>query len=44
MDDLTAKLKTASSEPLQLVEKNQCPQQELSSMKGMQKKCKTLEN
>uniref|UniRef100_A0A8C3VRQ4 Ankyrin repeat domain-containing protein 26 n=1 Tax=Catagonus wagneri TaxID=51154 RepID=A0A8C3VRQ4_9CETA len=43
IDDLTAKLETASSKCLHLDTKNQVLQQELSSMKVMQKKCKKLE-
>ncbi|XP_020920536.1 ankyrin repeat domain-containing protein 26 isoform X8 [Sus scrofa] len=43
IDDLTAKLETASSKCLHLDTKNQVLQQELLSMKVMQKKCKKLE-
>ncbi|XP_074181070.1 ankyrin repeat domain-containing protein 26 isoform X2 [Rhinolophus sinicus] len=44
IDDLTAKLEITSSERLRLDEKNQFLQQELLSMKGIQKKCEKLEN
>uniref|UniRef100_A0A452UK08 Uncharacterized protein n=1 Tax=Ursus maritimus TaxID=29073 RepID=A0A452UK08_URSMA len=43
VDDLTAKLETASSKCLQLDEKNQVLSQELLSMKELQKKCEKLE-
>ncbi|XP_054550799.1 ankyrin repeat domain-containing protein 26 isoform X7 [Talpa occidentalis] len=43
IDDLTAKLETASSNYLHVDAKNQVLQQELSSMKAMQKKCEKLE-
>ena len=42
-DDLTAELETASSKCLHLDAKNQVLQEELLSMKGMQKKCEKLE-
>ena len=42
IDDLTAELETASSKCLHLDAKNQVFQQELLSMKLMQKKCKKL--
>ncbi|ELR59036.1 hypothetical protein M91_11552, partial [Bos mutus] len=41
--DLTAELETASSKCLHLDAKNQVLQEELLSMKGMQKKCEKLE-
>ncbi|KAM5282410.1 ankyrin repeat domain-containing protein 26 isoform 2-T2 [Hipposideros larvatus] len=44
IDDLTAKLEIASAERLHLGEKNQFLQQELLSIKGIQKKCEKLEN
>lgn len=44
IDDLTVKLETASLKCLHLDEKNQFLQQELSSMKGIQKRCEKLEN
>ncbi|XP_029093605.1 ankyrin repeat domain-containing protein 26 isoform X5 [Monodon monoceros] len=43
IDDLTAELETASSKCLHLGAKNQVLQQELLSMKVMQKKCEKLE-
>ncbi|XP_012588223.1 PREDICTED: ankyrin repeat domain-containing protein 26 isoform X2 [Condylura cristata] len=43
IDDLTAKLETASSNYLHVDAKNQVLQQELSTMKAMQKKCEKLE-
>ncbi|XP_057160691.1 ankyrin repeat domain-containing protein 26-like [Ursus arctos] len=43
VDDLTAKLETASSKCLQLDEKNQVLSQKLLSMKELQKKCEKLE-
>jgi hypothetical protein len=43
IDDLTAELETASSKGLHLDAKNQVFQQELLSMKLVQKKCKKLE-
>ncbi|KAG8519330.1 Ankyrin repeat domain-containing protein 26, partial [Galemys pyrenaicus] len=43
IDDLTTKLETASSNYLHVDAKNQVLQQELSSMKAMQKKCEKLE-
>ncbi|KAI4537975.1 hypothetical protein MG293_011378 [Ovis ammon polii] len=43
IDDLTAELETASSKRLHLDAKNQVLQEELLSMKGMQKKCEKLE-
>ncbi|XP_057588802.1 ankyrin repeat domain-containing protein 26 isoform X7 [Hippopotamus amphibius kiboko] len=43
IDDLTAKLETASSKCLHLDAKNQVLQQELLSMKVMEKKCEKLE-
>nr|XP_058912648.1 ankyrin repeat domain-containing protein 26 isoform X2 [Kogia breviceps] len=43
IDDLTAKLETASSKCLHLDAKNQVLQQELLFMKVMQKKCEKLE-
>ncbi|XP_028350781.1 ankyrin repeat domain-containing protein 26 isoform X12 [Physeter macrocephalus] len=43
IDDLTAELETASSKCLHLDAKNQVLQQELLSMKVMQKKCEKLE-
>ena len=43
VDDLTAKLETASSKCLQLDEKNQVLSQKLLSMKEIQKKCEKLE-
>ena len=43
IDDLTAELETASSKCLHLDAKNQVLREELSSMKGMQKKCEKLE-
>uniref|UniRef100_A0A7N5JQX3 CCDC144C-like coiled-coil domain-containing protein n=1 Tax=Ailuropoda melanoleuca TaxID=9646 RepID=A0A7N5JQX3_AILME len=43
VDDLRAKLETASSKCLQLDEKNQVLSQELLSMKEIQKKCEKLE-
>ena len=43
IDDLTAELETASSKGLHLDAKNQVLQEELLSMKGMQKKCEKLE-
>ncbi|XP_016059424.1 PREDICTED: ankyrin repeat domain-containing protein 26 isoform X2 [Miniopterus natalensis] len=43
-DDLTAKLETASSKCIHLDEKNKFLQQELFSMKAIQKKCEKLEN
>ncbi|XP_019489629.1 PREDICTED: ankyrin repeat domain-containing protein 26 [Hipposideros armiger] len=44
IDDLRAKLEIASAERLHLGEKNQFLQQELLSIKGIQKKCEKLEN
>ncbi|XP_053778450.1 ankyrin repeat domain-containing protein 26 isoform X2 [Desmodus rotundus] len=43
-DDLTAKLETASSKCQRLDEKNKCLQQELLSVKALQKKCEKLKN
>ncbi|KAK1338693.1 hypothetical protein QTO34_019350 [Cnephaeus nilssonii] len=43
-DDLTAKLESASSQCIRLDEKNKFLQQELLSMKAIQKKCEKLEN
>ncbi|KAI5125071.1 Ankyrin Repeat Domain-Containing Protein 26 [Manis pentadactyla] len=43
IDDLTAKLETSSSKCLHLDARNQVLQQELLSMKAMQKKCEKLE-
>ncbi|EPQ14133.1 Ankyrin repeat domain-containing protein 26 [Myotis brandtii] len=43
-DDLTAKLESASSKCIHLDEKNKFLQQELLSMKAIQKKCEKLEN
>ncbi|KAK2509549.1 hypothetical protein MC885_018535 [Smutsia gigantea] len=43
IDDLTAKLETSSSKCLHLDSRNQVLQQELLSMKAMQKKCEKLE-
>ena len=43
IDDLTAELETACSKCLHLDAKNQVLQEELLSMKGMQKKCEKLE-
>ncbi|XP_054447992.1 ankyrin repeat domain-containing protein 26 isoform X1 [Pteronotus mesoamericanus] len=43
-DELTAKLETASSKCLHLDEKNKFLQQELLSMKAIQKKCEKLKN
>uniref|UniRef100_A0A8C6E0L6 Ankyrin repeat domain-containing protein 26 n=1 Tax=Moschus moschiferus TaxID=68415 RepID=A0A8C6E0L6_MOSMO len=43
VDDLTAELETASSKCLHLDAKNQVLQEELLSMRGMQKKCEKLE-
>ncbi|KAM4851995.1 ankyrin repeat domain-containing protein 26-like [Thomomys bottae] len=43
IDDLTAKLETASSKCLHLDKKNQFLQQELLSMKTLQNKCEKLE-
>ncbi|XP_045714016.1 ankyrin repeat domain-containing protein 26-like isoform X2 [Phyllostomus hastatus] len=43
-DDLTAKLEAASSKCQHLDEKNKCLQQELLSMKALQKKCEKLKN
>ena len=43
INDLTAELETASSKCVHLDAKNQVLQEELLSMKGMQKKCEKLE-
>ncbi|XP_053525346.1 LOW QUALITY PROTEIN: ankyrin repeat domain-containing protein 26-like [Artibeus jamaicensis] len=43
-DDLTAKLEAASSKCRHLDEKNKCLQQDLLSMKALQKKCEKLKN